>query len=522
MTADTPFLICYRNPVLEIKITLRYPNIRFVGENMSHHIETRITYGDINVGLIPYFVTDDNGKFIEEGQGEHNLRILQYHTDKIIEQFPLISCADRLKECLEFNLYLIERRTGDFSLKKNKHTEAEEFVWSRGYLGAKKGSGIKTKSILPIAKDLRKFLDWMIDNGVSYEEAMAVPENYDPNSVMESEALLPIWRFQRHLTKLVEKRQLAFKRGRRILNNLKAFYLWCYRRAEINALPFTIEFKAISIKRKDDAESIFSMPGVKPEHKRAVRNYVSNLGIPAEAQQKNDKPNQGLLAYTGDDLKLLMSTQMYAHRTYGLFMKSALLAGLRAFEVVQINKNELVDPAQNRVSFSLSLLRKFDKAINLRISPRLMQMLWDYTQHPMYLKRQLKHETKYGKDNPEHPLPLFINRDGERMSEDSVKNSIQKVRAELKQDGLPRLDRDFHDLRATFATYWAIALLKKGYSPNDIKAKLMLLLSHETFETTQRYLDFAIEGRVGKHGAMQEWVVDIYQEVMERVEKAGA
>jgi hypothetical protein len=63
-------------------------------------------------------------------------------------------------------------------------------------------------------------------------------------------------------------------------------------------------------------------------------------------------------------------------------------------------------------------------------------------------------------------------------------------------------------------------MLKKGYSPNDIKAKLMLMLSHEDFYTTQLYLDFAIEGTVGKHGAMDEWVVDIYQEVMNRVEEA--
>ncbi len=46
------------------------------------------------------------------------------------------------------------------------------------------------------------------------------------------------------------------------------------------------------------------------------------------------------------------------------------------------------------------------------------------------------------------------------------------------------------------------------------------MLSHENFETTQLYLDFAIEGRVGKHGAMDEWVVDIYQEVMNRLEEA--
>jgi integrase len=490
--------------------------------HMPHRIETRIIYTDLNAGLIPYFEIDEKDCFIEAAHAEHKLRLLRYHTGKILPKFPLIFCSDRLKECLEFNLFLIDRRTGAFSVKKNKVSETEKYVWSQGAIGAKKGDELDDKSMTPIAKDIRKFLDWMIDNNVSYEEAMAVPLHYDPNTVNEAEALLPVWRFQRHLTSLVENKELAFLRGNRILSNLRAFYHWCFRRAEIKALPFSYKLKAISVRKKDNTETIFSMPGVKPEHKRAIRSYISNLAIPKTAKQKNDTPDEGLLAYTGEELKLLMSTKVYAHRTYGLFMKCALIAGLRAFEVVQINHNEIVDPTQNRVGFSLSLLRKFKKSTNLRISPKLMQMLWDYTQTTVYTKRQIKHETKFGKDSAKDPLPLFVNRDGERMKVESVTNSIQKVRAELKDDGQPRLARNFHDLRATFATFWAIALVKKGYSPNDIKAKLMLLLSHETFETTQRYLDFAIEGRVGKHGAMQEWVVDIYEEVSERVEKSGA
>lgn len=482
---------------------------------------SQIIKSKLNIGNLPYFAKDKDNNFIEEWHGNFKLRVLEYHNDKIFDNFPLIYCPDRIKECLEFNLFLIDRKTGAFSLKRNRNTESDQYVWSKGHLGAKKGSELDLKTILRIAKDLRHFLNWMIEQDVSYEEILAVPSNFDPYSIMQAETLLPVWQYQRHLTDLVKSQKLAYDSANRILQNIRAFYMWSFRRGEVNALPFSVKFTTISIQRRDDAESLFSLPNVKAAHPRAIKSYISNLKIPKSAIQKDKKPNQGLLAYTADELQLLMKTEVYAHRTYGLFLKCALLAGLRANEVVQINRDEVIDPSSARVGFSLSLLRKFSKAKNLRISPKLMGLLWAYTQDKEYLERQRKHEEKYGISNPDHPLPLFINRNGERMVVNSVENSIQKVRVELAERGLPKLERTFHDLRATFATYWAIALIKKGYSPNDIKAKLILLLSHETFETTQRYIDFAVEGRLGKHGAMEKWVVDIYQEVMDRVNNTG-
>lgn len=482
---------------------------------------SQIIKSSLNLGNLPYFAKDKDNNFIEERFGDFKLKALEYHSDNIFHDFPLIYCRERIKECLEFNLFLIDRKTGAFALKRNRLTENDEYVWSKGHLGAKKGRELELETILRIAKDIRHFLDWMIEHNVSYEEIMAIPRSYDPYSIMEAESLLPVWRFQRHLTALVKGQKLAYDSGNRILHNVRAFYLWSFRRGEIGALPFTHEKVAISVRKQNDAESLFSLPGSKLEHPRAITSYISNLKIPKSAIQKDKFPNQGLLAYTAEELRLLMKTDVFAHRTYGLFIKCALLAGLRAHEVVQINRDEVIDPLSNRISFSLSLLRKFSKASNLRISPGLMSLLWDYTQDSEYLSRQRKHEEKFGINNPDHPLPLFINSSGNRMLKSSVSNSIQKARAELKERGMPKLERSFHDLRATFATYWAIALIKMGYTPDEIKAKLILLMSHETFETTQRYIDFAVEGRIGKHGAMEPWVLDLYQDVFNRVNNIG-
>ncbi|MCS6127138.1 site-specific integrase [Shewanella baltica] len=485
------------------------------------HSHSKIIKSRINIGKLPYFVRDKDNNILEELNGDFKFRVLQYHTDNIFDNFPLLYCPARLMECLEFNLFLIDRKTGAFSLKQNRYTENDKYVWSKGHLNARKGSELDIETILQIAKDLRKFLDWMIEHNISYEEIMAIPQSFDPHSIMEAETLLPVWRFQQHLTNLVKEKFMSYQLGNRILQNIKTYYLWSFRRGEIHALPFSLKFKAISVRRLDDTESLFSMPGSIKAHPGAVKAHISNLTIPKNAIQKDSKPDKGLLAYTAEELKLLMKTDIYAHRTYGLFIKCALLAGLRANEVVQINRDEVIDPSSNRVSFSLSLLRKFSKKTNLRISPTLMNLLWNYAQDKVYLERQRKHEQQFGINNSDHPLPLFINKNGQRMKVSSVTNSIQKIRAELKERGMQRLERTFHDLRATFATYWTIALIKKGYSPNEIKAKLMLLLSHESFETTQRYIDFALEGRIGHHGAMEEWVVDIYQEVLDKVNNIG-
>jgi|TARA_R110002051_G_C8762237_1_gene501859 integrase len=482
---------------------------------------TKIITTEVNLGKIPFFLTNETNDLSELETPPHGLRALSYHTDQIIEDFPLISCPDRIKECMEFNLFIADRKTGAFSIKKNKYSQNEQYVWSQGYLGAKKGSGLKTKSLMPIAKDLRRFLDWMIDENITYEEIIAVPIDYDPNSIMEAEELLPVWRFQQHLTDLVKRQKLSFKLADRVLQNVRTFYLWSYRRGESNALPFSHKIKNIRVTRSENADAVFAMPGTRAANKRALRSYVSNLRIPKTAIQKDKAPKKKLMAYSGAELKLLISTSIYAHRTYGLFIKCGLFAGLRAFEVVQINHDEIISPSEKRVSFSLSLLRKFNKPINLRISPKLMEELWNYTQDKEYLRRRELHERRYGANSSEHPLPLFLNKSGERMSENSVKNSIAKVRVELKELGLPIIERTFHDLRATFATLWAIALIRKGYEPSEIKAKLTLLLSHENFHTVQRYLDFATEGRVGYHGAMDPWVVDIYQEVAARADNSG-
>jgi integrase len=106
-----------------------------------------------------------------------------------------------------------------------------------------------------------------------------------------------------------------------------------------------------------------------------------------------------------------------------------------------------------------------------------------------------------------------MNSSGERISEDTPGNTISIVRKEQKEWGLEVLTRTFLDLRATFATYVAKYLIEKGESESSIRQIFMTWMSHESFKTTKRYIDFAKSVGVDAYGAMSEWVQDIYGDV---------
>lgn len=103
--------------------------------------------------------------------------------------------------------------------------------------------------------------------------------------------------------------------------------------------------------------------------------------------------------------------------------------------------------------------------------------------------------------------PLFLNRSGKPILAKSVSNIIAKIRAEL---GETRFDRDFHDLRSTFATSLASFMLNKNLPIGFIQYKLMRLLGHSNFSTTQKYINFARSEPFDKQ--MASWVDKLFGE----------
>lgn len=187
----------------------------------------------------------------------------------------------------------------------------------------------------------------------------------------------------------------------------------------------------------------------------------------------------------------------------------------RSFEVVQIDARDVVNPDKDKgkVSYKIGLVRKHHMAKPINVTRTLMRELYEYTRSQEWEKRRIKHESKYGVDNPENPLPLFLNRSGERMAETSPRDTIKYVRQELKLKNKPLLTRSYHDLRATFGTYLAIYLIKKYEDPKRVRSILRKWMGHEKFETTESYIDFAKASDPSEFGEMDQWVEEIYSAV---------
>ena len=100
----------------------------------------------------------------------------------------------------------------------------------------------------------------------------------------------------------------------------------------------------------------------------------------------------------------------------------------------------------------------------------------------------------------------------------SVANVIPKARKELKDRGIV-LERDFHDLRSTFATNLAGFLLSKRLPLGFVQYKLMQLLGHSNFSTTQKYINFARALTFDKQ--MANWVDKLFGEFVGPLREAA-
>ncbi|MFH6955450.1 site-specific integrase [Pseudoalteromonas sp. XMcav1-K] len=460
-----------------------------------------IKYSEFNLGSQAHFKTDE----------ENELREVKYAEDIIDPQFPLLFCESRIKECLEMNLFLIHRRLGIYSTKPNSKVKNQSPAFSKAYYATLSGEHLSHKSMEPIAKDLQAFLIWLVQNNRVYEEVIAAPLPSD--SVEEQVASLPVWQYQKYLTKLVKTEKLSYKTAKRRLDTVKHFYLWSYKRSVISSLPFSMELKTIKVPKKNGDFDLFSLPTGYQQGK-GVMNWVSNLGIPKSVIPKDSVPRE-LQPYSPEELVSLISTDFSKKPTYNLFLKCAYQGGFRSFEVVAINHADIKDPKEDDYSkfYYVNIIRKGHKPSKILISPNLMEQLYKYTLTKTWRKRRIKFETKYGMTEP---LPLFINRDGERMREEAPSDTIGYIRLEQDDKGLPRLERDYHDLRATYGTYLAASMIINGESEERIKAVLMKVFSHEDFTTSELYLDLAKTMLdENEHGAMHMWVKDMYSRVDE-------
>lgn len=173
---------------------------------------------------------------------------------------------------------------------------------------------------------------------------------------------------------------------------------------------------------------------------------TTDLLIPKKYKQKTFNQNE-LAPYSREELELLYGSQELMKAASRLWVELAHQCGLRADEVATFPASAVKDPTliPDKI-FYVEITGKLSKTRKIMVSSALMASLWGYLNSTERQRRLGKWQLEHGDS---YSAPLFINRSGRPMIAKSVSNVISKVRAGL--DG-KTLERDFHDLRSTFAT----------------------------------------------------------------------
>lgn len=422
------------------------------------------------------------GHTVEVGKGK-SIRSIKAQRPHVVDKFPLLFSNTRLHDCLEINLFLEHRYKGKF-LRPSKGGQ-------KNLLG-----GVTVKTIKSIANSLKIFLLWLETAGIEWKDLYAV------SASEKAKEWLPPYRFRAHLIDRIKCNELSLNTANLYISHVRQLYEWAWQTRRIEKLPFKYTDKVIKKKRSD---SEFDLIFTSFSNDRGMVVQTNDLTIPRKHQQKKMVLNDGLSPYSQKELLAFYSTTYMQTESRRLWADLALLCGLRAFEVALLKDSEILDPTLDETKvFSVNVLGKFNKYRQILIPRSLMARLWDYKNSPERLKRSAKWDAN---QNPETDKPLFINRSGNRLNEGSITNITSNAAKALTARKI-QFVRSFHDLRSTFATSLARFLLEKDLPLGFIQYKLMSLLGHSNFSTTQKYIDLARTITYDKR--MKSWVEDVF------------
>ena len=428
-----------------------------------------------NLGWLPYFNEVD----------EHGLRSISYHEDHIVERFPRVLSLTRIQDALEINLFLEHRYKGLFMPPKR---------------GGKKNTlgGVSLVTIQSLANSMSLFLQWIEKNNMDWHEVYAVSDSD------KAKYWLPVYRYRKYLIEQVVAKEIDRDSANLYINHVRQFYEWARKQRRIDKVPFKYETKIIKKKRKDGGlDLLFTDYG--SEEKGFVIT-TTDLLIPKKYKQKKSGDTT-LAPYSQDELQLLYESKELTKQGSRLRVDLAVICGLRAEEVATFNASHVVDPSlDNKSIYFVTIIGKYDKERTIMVSKSLMTSLWQYRNNKEHQDRLSKWQLEHG--NCED-APLFLNRSGDFMSRKSIGNVISKVRKEIAPHG-KTLKRNFHDLRSTFATNLAGFLIHKNLPIGFVQYKLMQLMGHANFSTTQKYINFARSLTFDKQ--MGSWVDKLFGE----------
>ncbi len=438
----------------------------------------------VNLGRLPYFSdVDDIGK-----------RCVMFHQDHVVERFPRLLSLKRVLDALEINLFLEHRFKGLFMPPKR---------------GGKKNSlgGVSLVTMNSLANSMSLFLQWIEANDVDWHEVYAVSDSD------KAKYWLPVYRYRKCLIDQVIANVIERDTANLYINHVRQFYEWARKQHRVEKLPFQYKTKTIQKKRQDgNLDLLFTQHGYEG---KGFMITTTDLLIPKKYKQKKSS-NTNLSPYDQDELQLLYNSKVLSKLGPKLRVDLAVQCGLRADEIAQLKASNAVDTdLSDKPIYYVTIIGKYDKERTIMVSKGLMASLWIYRNSEEHQHRLAKWQLANGGCDK---APLFLNRSGQYMSAKSVGNIISKVRKEISVQG-KLLNRDFHDLRSTFATNLGGFLIHKNLPIGFVQFKLMQLLGHADFSTTQKYINFARSLTFDKQ--MSSWVDKLFGEFVEPLKETA-
>lgn len=317
---------------------------------------------EINLGNFSAFEQDETGGFVMDKITD-NVEIRQFNVivDKVVQDFPLLCCFERLKDVLEINLFMVRRYRGDEALKRNDTRGRSTIAESEATRASAKGQGVSIKTVEKIAEHLKDFLEWCINGDVDWEVALSEPLS----ERSDHKDLLPIWQYRVHLIKRVENNTLKYKTASNRIGTVRSFYEWAWKNNRIKNAPESFPFEKkleryrpiksqMASEKQPDLKNVLFKMGTGRTKPQGVPVFTTGLGLPAKITQADASPEETLQPYNVSELASVLMTDVVSNpeypdfNTYKQFFDLGLRCGCRRSEPVILNKNDIVNPDEHR------------------------------------------------------------------------------------------------------------------------------------------------------------------------------
>jgi integrase len=388
--------------------------------------------------------------------------------------------------------------------------------------------------------ELQNIWDCEYGNG-TYDESMDLPRpswNYMP--VRKSQRITYLYREalkKSVYSDAVPSSKLARTTATAYMNAVIAFYRYHMRNNyNFNNPPFENKTIRINFRASETNMNEFQSKNVNTtDLKLSFRKSSRNIAGVLPSSRRDLRPFTNIEWKAAENI--LLNTRVVDKNVNGntkqtalaleycLFFLISRYTGLRKIEVASLHSEQITKPIFRRLILKLGVGDEYgsitktvgfgNKSRETIIPGYIMEMIYDYTLTPRYLKRLQNFKDRYKNQvhiNADIDITknyIFISSTGipffEKLNE--LNNRWSEIRNTMSRILEQEVTGTIHNLRATFAVAIFRALLRKR-TVDVALAVVSNLLGHEDIKTTLLYLKIAEDEPTGD---------EIYEDILEYI-----